>query len=230
LRDFGRIACPTNCYKSSSDAAEVSLQIDNDGYQFALKQDGAGLSCERNGKPVEFDLFAAPKELRTTSIAELAALRLHLDFIINEARQLGEKNCARNMGQVLAALVMRNDHVSPTQVFFYQLSLFRLNPPTAPVGWWAPGVARGGGRTKRFGFRDSLASFDKTPASVGVNASYEIDLLPRLNQIIAKGEHGLDTDIKHWQLRSAYFGQNIWGNVAMSSTWERLELRAVVSE
>jgi hypothetical protein len=230
LKDFGGIACPTNCYDSNSDAAQVILQTDKDSYRFSLKQDGTALPCERKGKPVEFDLLASPTQMRTTPIAQMTALRLSLRFVVNEAKELEEKSCTRNIGQVLAALVMRNDHVSPTQVFFYQLSLFRLNAPTTPVGWWAPGVARGGGLTKRFGFRDSLASFDKTPASVGADASYEIDLLPRLKQIIAKGEHGLDTDINHWQLRSAYFGQHIWGNVAMSSTWERIDLRAVVAD
>jgi hypothetical protein len=230
LKEFGSVPCASRCYNSVGDAAQVNLEVNGGGYKFSMKQDGTQLPCNRKGNPAEFDLLASPNDMKTILLSKATALPISLRFTVDEAKELEKKGCKVSSGQLLAALVLRNNYTTPVQIFFYQLSLFRFNTSTAATGWWAPGVLRGGGRTKRFGFRDGLSSFDQAAPSVGTPASYDFDLLPRLREIITKGEHGLDTDVDHWQLRSAYFGQHIWGDVSVSSTWDKIQMRAVLAD
>jgi hypothetical protein len=194
--------------------------------QFGSQWRGLQVLDEAGWHAVAVQQKRQPGRVRSACVAE----RHENDPAFEEAKELEKKGCKVSSGQLLAALVLRNNYTTPVQIFFYQLSLFRFNTSTAATGWWAPGVLRGGGRTKRFGFRDGLSSFDQAAPSVGTPASYDFDLLPRLREIITKGEHGLDTDVDHWQLRSAYFGQHIWGDVSVSSTWDKIQMRAVLAD
>jgi hypothetical protein len=149
---------------------------------------------------------------------------------VNSATQAAGLRCQLEQGNVLAAFTLRNSHVKPTQILFYQLSLFRFKSSAQPIGWWAPGVVRGNGKSKRFGMRDSLSSFDVKSVAIGQPLLLQIDVLPRLFAIIKSGEHGIDSALEHWQLRGAYFGQAIWGKTRLETTWRSIEVKASFDE
>jgi hypothetical protein len=226
LGQFEPYACPTTCFAAQSPSAKVLLQISGDTSTFSLEQHGADLPCTQNGRPREFDLLASPMHFRPQPVADFANLTLTLRLTIETAKRSAAPACNDNQGQAMAAAVLRNDYTEPKQVFFYHLILFRYNVTSSATGWWARGRVRGGGRSQRFGFRDSLSSFDKPAMPGGNTYDLQLDLLPRLKSLIESGMYGMDKDPTHWQMRSAYFGQHIWGKTDLSSRWERVELVA----
>jgi hypothetical protein len=47
----------------------------------------------------------------------------------------------------------------------------------------------------------------------------DINVLPRIAQLIQTNQNGLDTDLSHWRWGAFYYGQHTWGSAALVSSW-----------
>jgi hypothetical protein len=229
LGPFAAAACEDKCYVARDDSSQVKLRLGPRFAETSLQQNGRQLACEgRNGKPVEFDLLLSPNNFKSIAADRVRALKLSLEFSVADAHLLENADCRVNQGNTVAALTVRNEFAKPQQVLFYQLSLFNYHVRAKPVGWFAPGVLRRNGASQRFGFRDHLSSYNVAIPQLDQSLSLDIDLLPRIMSIIKSGEHGIDTDLSHWEIRGAYFGQQIWGKAALLTNWRHIALTASV--
>lgn len=245
LPPFSKERCGSaTCYRSEEPDARILVLKPESGrpLRYTLTQSGAALECNLpNGKPREFDLFLGPnvksdepvyRNLPSPTavqptLSEIKTLRHRL--LVKVAAITVKGGCKINQGQLLTAFVLRNDAVSPRQVFFYQLRLFKW-PQQSNPNWWSPGRdiinKKGELAFRRFGFGDNLSAFGRVDLKVGEEAMLDLDLLPRLREIIGSGIHGLDRDLSHWRIMSNYHGQHIWGKVELSSEWSNFELVA----
>jgi hypothetical protein len=168
------------------------------------------------------------------SLSHMRALHHIVRMKILAAKQPRTQNdCEVNAAGLLSSLVFKNDIAKPHQVLFYRIDLARLcfsGPRRAACErnrtrglFYRRGrkiLDRDGTVVGRsFGYRDTLASYNLQMASPQVPLSVDIDVLPRLKEFISHGEYGMDPDWRHWRIVSAYFGQNIWGNAAVTSQW-----------
>ena len=148
--------------------------------------------------------------------------------------------CKINQGNLMSAVVLEDQTATPVQTLYYQLMLHSICHAGATYercqahrmqrGFFWPGIAikgPNGHSLKNFGYRDTLVSYDQAMLNKGETRTFSLELLPVLSTLLRLGEHGLDSDLSHWHVISAYFGQNIWGDVGLSSTWKSYDMRAV---
>lgn len=230
----------TACFASSNDAITVSVtEQGNAPLRYVLEQTGERLACETGQRqPREFDLLVAsnthtvypdqPTAFHSSPmLADMVELRHRI--VVTPLEVHVWQACAFNHGQLLTAVILRNDVAKPAQILFYQLRLFREPGRHQPVWWW-PGNERRGKDGEvvllEYGFGDNLSSYGEDEARLGEETRIDIDLLPRLAALISSGVHGLDPDLSHWRPTSTYHGQNLWGGVALRSEWWGFELSA----
>jgi|GEM_PF-3819493 len=154
--------------------------------------------------------------------------------------------CVVNQGALLYAIIVKNTVVQPPQVLYYQIDLTALQcaPGTSPSQYafcqtYRPGtvffeenpITDGNGTLLRteYGVDDPLTSY-KIPlltVSSKPTALY-IDILPQLAAIIRAGSPALagvaalDNNLANWRLSGMYYGQHIWGDIAITSQWSGL--------
>jgi hypothetical protein len=76
-----------------------------------------------------------------------------------------------------------------------------------------------------FGYADDFHSTYGQPFMVpGPEQSYAINIVPPVEDVIAKGPNGMDHDPAHWRLAGIYYGNHIWGNVGISSEWKNFNV------
>jgi len=243
-------------YKTASPQASVEMTKSGDGAIFTLSQNGQSLPCELhniNGPHWEFDLFVStspgsvnPKiatalATQQNGLGDLIALRHDIDLeIANEWPPRPRTECIANQSNLLTAFVLHNAIANPPQTLFYQLALGTLCAPGPGIkqceasrnkaAFFFTGTenrSKAGaiiGRT--YGYRDVISSYGQHPLQSHERATFSIDILPRLKQVIGSGENGLDPEPSHWRLMNAYFGQSIWGNIGVTSQWSHYGLSA----
>jgi hypothetical protein len=151
-----------------------------------------------------------------------------------------QNQCQVNQGNLMIGVVLRNVQARPKQILFYQLALRTICHFGATYEaclarrnrsgfWWTGDMIPGQPNvpTRRFGYRDTLATFGHKMLPDAGPVVFSVDLLPVLNRLLRSKQHGLDPDLSHWRIASAYFGQNIWGAVRLSSKWSNFELSVV---
>jgi hypothetical protein len=218
-------------YKAESSAASVAVTKDSNGTSVVISQDGLKMPCKlRSGLPGEFDVLLgmnhrwvnhkindatlpAPHSSGLDRLSKMASLIQRITVQpIKEWSPYSVARCANNQGNLMVAVVLRDDIALPKQVLYYQLALRTIchNGP--------------GSVAKNFGYRDVLGSFGKTMVPLLVKTRFEINLLPVLTKLLTAAGNGLDTNLANWRVMSGYFGQNIWGNVGMESSWSDYKL------
>lgn len=239
LPSFEQGSCaPGACFESENSAIGVSVERpDGEPLEYSFWQSGSKLACSGpQNLPREFDLLAASNNTavypgypfavdRTLTLNQLSELRHRI--VVTPLDLHMQDHCQVTRGQLITAVVLRNDVVKPAQIFFYQLRLFS-QPPVPRTLWWWPGDKR---RNKQgvvtllaYGFGDNLSSFGETSANLGEKKQIDIDLLPRLTKLISSGAHDIDSDVSHWRVTATYHGQTIWGAVQLRSRWSGFEL------
>lgn len=207
----------------------------------ALKQDGAVLPClTTKGDPRESDLFFAAKDRTTPGpkalttgpvpLASVRSLVLATTVTFRIGATARPKGCRVNQNMTLAAVVLNNRTVRPPQTFFYQLALApSCGPDTVPR--WQP--CRIGGQAawfystrKPFGADDYLPNLGEPYLKNGERRALTVDMLPRIRGLIESGPSAMDHDPQHWEIDNFYAGQAIWGDVRLSTTWERFQIVA----
>jgi hypothetical protein len=188
----------------------------------------------------EFDLFVSPNG-RTTrgypdaatgtypSLASATRLRHKLKIEPIELR-VSDSTCAVTQGAFITAIALAND--SRKQTLFYQLRLAVLRYQkgemrrlSASPNWFFSGTNHQSGGHGQYGFSDHLASFGQRDCEVGTASAYDIDLLPRLRQVIRAGaDKGMDQDLAHWVPRGTYHGSLAFGHIRIRSRWSGFSL------
>ena len=121
--------------------------------------------------------------------------------------------CALNIGGHLTAVVFKN--TSTNHVFFYQLRLSNYGFTGSPV-WW------NGWNGPAWGFGDELSAYNASAASNGNWNSYNIDILPRIKQLL-NNQMG-QQDFDNWVVSASYHGSHTWGDVTLTGYWKNVKL------
>ena len=245
LSPFEPFPCPpTRCTSTSNDSIDVSTTIGAENtLHYVLQQQTQSLPClTTEGHTREFDLLVGSNNERNypayrsamsapTVLGSLSELRHRIT--VRPVAFEAWPQCERNQAQLITALVMRNDAVEPKQIFFYQLRLFQA-PEENVAFWWWPGSelrdTQGLATLVRFGFGDNVSSFQEREAALDEVRQYDLDLLPRLRELIASGAHGIDRNLANWYVTATYHGQAVWGGVRLGSEWSGFELTAEVPD
>lgn len=226
---------------AASPEATVRLVRGPGTESIALTQDGAVLPClNAKGEPRESDLFFSPKDRTTPGpnalttdpvpLASLRSLVLATTVTFRIGATARPKGCRVNQNMTLAAVVLNNRTVRPPQTFFYQLALApSCGPDTVPR--WQP--CRPGGQAawfystrKPFGADDYLPNLGEPFLKNGERRGLTVDMLPRIRALIESGPSAMDHDPRHWEIDTFYAGQAIWGDVRLSTNWERFQIVA----
>ena len=100
---------------------------------------------------------------------------------------------------------------------WYWCQLGLTNPTPS---WYWTGVVNPGSTDVNFGVNDVMPSFGLTTIEDYNLHGLSFDFLTRLTNLIQNNQYGMDKDLSHWQVTVVDFGQEIWGNTFMQSTWE----------
>lgn len=206
-----------------------------------LIQDGAVLPCtDANGDYRESDLLFGPKDRSaaganalTTGVTPLGRLRsLVLTMVVSVRWGMTTlpKGCTVNQGAALASIVLNNLSMHPPQTLFYNVS---VNPPCGPGPAARVRLCVGGTKApifyfkhNPFGVADQLPLLGQPYLKQGEFRTITLDLLPRLQQLIASSPEEMDHDPSHWVVDNIYAGQHIWGDFTLMSLWERFQVVA----
>jgi len=223
----------------------ASVEFSSLGY--SLEQTTGNLGCVKqypSGRELilEFDLFVSPNNAnysnfpqarRNTDFNLIQLHRLmHVISINLSAPRVIDNFCKTTQAAALTAIVLTNKFSK--QTFYYQLRLAALQSIDGravwrlpPASWFFTGANVQSGKAAQFGFGDNITSYQMAPAVPGAKATFRIDALPRLKQLIGAGaQFGMDQNLAHWQVTGTYHGQNAFGHLAFKSTWSNFALLA----
>jgi hypothetical protein len=184
----------------------------------------SAMLAENTGKPLP-------------DLAQLSALRVRGVFsVVHVGEPPTRLGCKVNQSQSLVSFVLADTTAKPPQTLFYQLGFDQHCLPKAPP-WcqhfqphYFNGGSGGNGGTS-FGIDDHLPSYGLGLVTDTRPHTIDIDILPTLERWIRLGTTGeapgtkrgqplqLDTDLSHWRVSGMYFGQHIWGDVDLSTSW-----------
>jgi hypothetical protein len=213
--------------------------------RYELAQFAAQLECERRfaSKRLlvnEFDLFVSPNGRTTPGFPDAASGEFPNLAVIRRLRhrikiepielRAGAPGCAVTQGAFISAVVLANDRMK--QTLFYQLRLAvlrykdrRMQNLEASPHWFFGGENTQSGSRGQYGFSDHLSSFGERNCVIGVESAYDIDLLPRLRDVIRAGaSKGLDQKFANWVPRGTYHGSLAFGHVEIRSRWSGFSL------
>jgi hypothetical protein len=220
------------------------------GGRYELSQNGAELPCLRtfpSGRSLvnEFDLFASPINKNEPNfpqavadnheaLAGLSAIDAGIQLTIEQAEQV-DQACSKSQSTFMFAVVLSNKTMK--QFLFYQLRLAQfsgggggLRSGEARPAWYFTGNNLQSGASGQWGYGDNITSFGQPWARTGVQQRYDVDLLPRLRDLIQDGaRYGLDQDLGHWQVTGTYHGQNVTGHIRNKALWSDFSLSTTAS-
>ena len=231
-------------YKAVNDFDYV--QFDPSDRAIVLGQQNEGLACSnQNTSAVEYDLLVHPQTSSDYLSAQVNK-SIHLGSAKDMAAKFGigispkvqrlDTVCATNQASLLYAVVLSNKALKPVtakNTIFYQLRLDVYNKfddktgegisnPSAPYWFQTGETTTSDAANSYYGYDDNISSYaGNSPPAVGHFTFYNLDLLPRLKEIIAEGAsaYGLDPILDHWEVSGMYFGQSAWGHVQVGSKW-----------
>jgi hypothetical protein len=183
------------------------------------------------------------------ALSQLAALSMSGTFTVDSITQpLAVSPCVINHAGAGLTVILVDDHAVPRQMFWYLLSFAKFCLPAAPdapgpdyrncqaaathprPAWFWTGASlphrqiaghgAGGISLLNFAVGEGMEPYGLAGGHApGQPVPITVDLLPRLAQLIRSGKYGIDPDLSHWRLADAGFGQVIWGDTALSTTW-----------
>ena len=128
-------------------------------------------------------------------------------------------NTCTNQGNFLTSFVLKN--TVDKSSLYYQIAMVYLNsanPNPWPNGYWWE-VAN----QNNWGFSDGIQHYGGVPPALGHRAYYDIDLLPRIKQIIAMSTLP-DKNLSHWVVNSNYHGVHVWGHITATADFDSFSL------
>ncbi|HCP10149.1 MAG TPA: hypothetical protein DIT22_05530 [Thermodesulfobacterium commune] len=225
-----------SCWKKEKDALvarspNLVVKIYNDGSQ-ELDQNGKNLPCwsERLQRWNEFSAHITPNDesyIYSPTLSDMKKLIYKIKVKLKKQKFLDD-HCSITQGEAFLSLVLKNN--ISKDVIFYKVRLSNINNrglKLKPYWYWSKGEGEKAieEKVKIFGFADTIETFGQEFLSVGQERLIEIDLLPRLLEILQdKRAEGLDRDPSHWYVSSAYYGQHIWGGVKLKTKWSNFRV------
>lgn len=230
---------------ASSTEASVSITL-GAAPAVQLHQDGSILPCDNaNGKPRESDLFFSPggfhepkpgvsgltpAALQSPALAQLKSLVFSTSLSVKEGKAAHPKGCMVNQGGALIGVTLVNHAGPKPQTLFYQLQFSRIcdqtDPRTAQMCHHISAHPAYWSKVNPFGGGDVLPALSVPMLASNQQRNLQLDLLPRLKQLIAEGPAAMDKDLSHWSVGNIYLGQHIWGDVSLESSWKNISLKA----
>ncbi len=234
----------------SSMAAEAAVEIvhlPNDRIAYRLSQDGTALPCEENGQPRESDLLAGsngpdakspevPGLLlppnKPLSLLTLSHLITTATVTVHSGPVASPKGCGVSQGSALISVILNNP--TTRQTLFYKVILVNVCGPQPKAR--SEFCMRSTRRpfpfyyfhTNPFGVADPLPLLGERWLANNERRTIRIDLLSRLIEHIRTGPDTMDHETGHWNVAGYYNGQNIWGDVTLTSQWEDVSLVATM--
>jgi len=207
---------------ANGQAATANERVGWDGTSYSMMLDGTSLACG-----VEFGGFFEPNIASTYAgypeagapgvpLSRMSSLRhriavRYVDFQVHD-------DACKNQGTLMTAFVLRNPRARA--MLFYQVSLafqgFGEGDPWPGGYWWEQ-------TPTEMGYDDSIYFYGLKAAAIGQRASYDIDVLPRIKQLIASSV-AADKDLSHWVVDSTYHGAHVWGHITTTSAWDSYSL------
>jgi hypothetical protein len=229
---------------SQNQYASVLLNSDN---SFRIMQNASLLPCQKifpSGKqlPDEFDLFLGPvsqafPKYKQAFLGRRQPLSQLSHAFLNATLQptllhLSSADCPVTRAIAGVGVVLTN--TATRQTFFYQLNfaLYQANGHEMAAkllqpGWFFTGTNTQAGKAKQFGYGDRVwSSFGVSPAPVNTATSFNLNLLPRIEQLLSEGsKYGMDQNLSNWAITGEYYGQSVFGHVEFGSKWSGLSLK-----
>lgn len=156
-------------------------------------------------------------------------------------------------GMVMTAIVLHNNFTSPPSNFWYQLRLLYYGQgpavdsntypndfpsdeewfgSTAPTAfWWHKRVFNPSGPNfkNNFGYSQNVTDYGQPIATIGSSNSYSLDFLPQLASLLESGTNNIDSDLSHWVITGAYFGDSGYGYVDSGGQFSDFSMTAAVN-
>ncbi len=190
----------------------------NDGtYQAEVYHDGTDLPCG-----VEYDIFISPvtknypdyppgfiSQDESPPLSELSSLRYEFAASLKSSH-VGRAGCHTNQRQVIASVVLNNPFNS--QTLFYQINLDKRSH----TSWFFK-------TAPKFGSSVSIEDYDE-PQISSSRHEYSFDMLPLMKRVIQQGPSGMDKDLSHWRVTSAYIGGAVWGDSSHTFIFDHMNL------
>ena len=178
----------------------------------------------------------------TPTLDRLATFTMAGTYTLKQMRAAGgHKRCEVNQGGSSVTVQARTTS-SPAQFFFYTIHLSLTctdgGQPTAryrecrhgvehpaPLWYWSgdnpPAKSCDPSGACSWGLDEPITSYTRT-GYIADHATHALsfDVLPRMKQLIAAGTYGMDRDLSHWVMCGAGFGQAIWGDVRLGTSFE----------
>ncbi len=200
-------------------SATASLRVVDRGGQWEIAQNGANLPpgdefaafAEANQTHVYADYRPAGTD--SLPLSRMAYLHHSLGFRARYEVALDDGSMT-HQGGYLTAVVLKN--IENGNRFFYQLELRPVNKKPSN-GWWD-------WSGPRWGYTDSILTYDRPIPELGERVFLHLDLLPRLVEIVGGAFNGSDPDPAHWVVTGTYHGSHVWGNVRLTSEWDCFSL------
>lgn len=219
--------------------ASVTIARNKGAESIGLAQDGAVLPClTADGKARESDLLFGPKDrsapgsnalrLPPTSLAGLRYLIVSATVRVSYGMTAHPKGCNINQGVAGVGLVFNNLTRHPPQTLFYQLGFNEYCGlgPAEYVRSCVRASRRPGYFFKHnpFGVDDRLPLAGEPLLRNGERRQIAVNVLPRIEALIAAAPKEMDHEPSHWVLDNLYAGQGLWGDFRLSSQWDSLQV------
>jgi hypothetical protein len=177
-------------------------------------------------------LSDAPNPPNKPFLNEATALTINGSVqLLAEMPTTSPGQCAVNQSGLLYAQILNNPVRHQTLYYQLELSVFCYAGTDPAYNEWCKTTPLQmnyffTGANNVWGIDDPITNYvnpaTHSPYSLledGGTVNLAINFLPRIAHLIQHGEHGLDTDLLHWQLGAIYFGQHTWGSSALVSVW-----------
>jgi len=196
--------------------------IDN-GNSWEIAQSGMHVACGKEfaafagtNKKNVYPAYPAAGQNSTLTLGNMEYLR-HTIAVRPKYERVVNDRCAITQGGDLTAVIFKNTVNNNT--FFYQLRLRTVENTRHGINWWP-------WNGPSWGFGDTLSSYGETPAVLGKRKFFDLDLLPRIKEIITTTNKGLDKNLDNWVVSGSYHGSHLWGSIITTAVWDSFSLSA----
>lgn len=219
------VASNSSSWTIANGAAAVTSQTYS-GYQsYQLAQNGAGVTC-----PNEFDLFLQNDTSNgfTTSGTLSGLGQVFVTAGLDIAYSASNAGCSTTQNGYLYSFLLTS---TTGQMLFYQIDLGG-SAPGANMAWCPYGYEDT--NNSQFCVDDDVRVVGGTFATVGANVLNELDVLPRLLQILGSKHmkasypnQQIDSNPANWIITGVYAGSHVWGNTQVTANWYDLTVNTM---
>lgn len=214
------VTSSSTSWTSANAASAVSSQIYS-GYQsYQMAQNGASVAC-----PNEFDLFLQNDStngfVNSAAISTLGQVFITAGLdIIYAASTAG---CSVTANGHLYSILLSS---ATGQTLFYQIDLGG-SASGSNMAWCPYGYEDS--NNPLYCVDDDVRVLGGNYATTGTNVLNQIDILPRILQILGSQHkktsypnQQLDSNPANWKITGVYAGSHVWGNTQVTANWYAL--------